>query len=516
MGMFQLSDKSKWLIAASVFAVSVGPTLVSYQPYVFRWDDSGYLGQCIAVSRAFWWGSAHGVAHLREIMAATNSIRPPMMTLLGLPWGQLTSWDAAGKCFLTLAVLQSFFASLCLFLLARIGLKPIFLVLASICAFASFGPLPQGATSHHLATAFLADGLFAWIALAALLLIPYESRTHNRSIKHAFLRGVLWGVTLSAGAMTKISFFYFVSLIAPVLLVIRLRHGGRRGMLAAIIGLACATAPAAAYLVKYGRASFVNGGESSFGGVANFYSVPLFQFLIDSLRHSPGIAVFVTYSAASLGYLLIRRRALVREPDFLALLIASGFGMIVMASVNREIRFSFPAILALPFLLGVLLSAKGAPVPRISAVLASCLVFCGLTGAAFPTRHRAERQASLGRSDAVILQATKCDDKNILLATDSPTLNQELLGVAVSISRSTSPIEFDSLAYRSMSGLPIGSDYRVMQNSDLIVFQDDQELSPQFTNVRVPEYKRFISEHDEYVPFEVGDDVTAYSRYCRP
>ena len=514
--MHHISGRSKWLVAASVFAVCIAASFISYQQYVFRWDDSGYLQMSIAVSRAFWSGNAHGIAHLREIGAAMYSFRPPAMTLLGLPWGPLAAWDAAGKCFFTLAILISFFAASCLFLLARIGMKPLLLALASICVFASFGPLPPGAAANHLATAFMADGLFAWITLAALLLIPYEARTYSLSIGRAFLRGVLWGLILSSGAMTKISFLYFVVLIVPTLLAIRSHHGGLRSALAALIGLAGSSAPAAAYLVKYGGSAFANGGGSSFGGIAKFYNVSLLQFLSDSMRHSPGLAVFSAVLAAALAYLGIKKRASVLGPESVAVLIISGFGIIFLASVNRQLRYSFPVILALPFLLGVLLSAKQSSVPRRSAALVSGLVFCCLAVAALPTRHRAERQASLGRSDAILAQASQCNDKHILLATDSPTLNEPLMKIAIAVSRSTTPTEFDALAYRAINGSPIDDDFHAMQQSDLIVFQDDDALSPPFTNSRVSDYRQYISQRGGYVPIRLWGDVIVYSKHCKP
>ena len=76
--------KSKWPVAAALFALCVAPTFISYQPWVFRWDDSDYLQRSIAVSRGFWSGNIHGV------VAGMAGIRPPVMTLLGLPWGPIS------------------------------------------------------------------------------------------------------------------------------------------------------------------------------------------------------------------------------------------------------------------------------------------------------------------------------------------------------------------------------------------------------------------------------------------
>ena len=119
--------KSKWLLVAALFAFCVAPTFISYKPYLFGWDDADYLARAIAVSRAFWSGDING------LKGAMVSQHPPAMTLLGLPWGPLVSWDAASKCFITLAGLISFLAALSLYLLLRIGVKPFFLATASVC-----------------------------------------------------------------------------------------------------------------------------------------------------------------------------------------------------------------------------------------------------------------------------------------------------------------------------------------------------------------------------------------------
>src|ERR1700674_4186316 len=103
-------------VATAAFALCIAPTFVSYAPYSFRWDDSGYLWRSVAASRAFWSGHRH------ELRLAIGD-HGPAMSLLGLPWGPLASWDAAGKCFVALAAFTAFFVAICLFLLLRVGLK---------------------------------------------------------------------------------------------------------------------------------------------------------------------------------------------------------------------------------------------------------------------------------------------------------------------------------------------------------------------------------------------------------
>jgi hypothetical protein len=228
------------------------------------------------------------------------------------------------------------------------------------------------------------------------------------------------------------------------------------------------------------------------------------------------LVIFLVVLIASLSYLVIKRRAFVLEPEFFAFLIACGFSVVVLASVNKELRFLFPVILALPFLLGVLLSGKGSSISLKSAMLASVLVFCCLALAALPTQHRADRQASIGRADAVLAEAIRCNDKNILLATDSPSLNEPLMKLSAAVTSSAPPLEIRSLAYSAVNNVPLENDFRTIQGSDLVALQDDDALSPPFTNLRVSDYRRFLEHQAVDVPIKVSDDVSVYSMQCRP
>jgi hypothetical protein len=497
------SDKLKWLAAAALFALSVAPTFISYRPYLFdSFDDAEYFQRAIAVSRAFWSWNVQG------LLAAMVSIRPPAMTLLGLPWGPLASWDEAGRCFITLAAVISLLATLCLYLMMRIGVKPFFLVAASMCVFASMGPYPYPLVEAHLqATGFLADSLFAWTALAALLLIPYEARIRCTSTGNAVLRGILWGLIFSLGVMTKFSFFFFVVLIVPVLLFIRLHQDGLRRALAALIAFACCSTPSAFYLLRWGRAAFENAKVYSFGSDADVNHIPLLSWLHYEVRYSPGIGLSFMLIAAALIYLVINRRLTRSWPDFLALLIVTGFCIVVLASPNRHIRYEFPAFVAGPFLAGLLMSGKGRSVPRLYATLFASLVLCGLIAASVPTGHRPDRKI-LSRCEAVLAQAVRCNAKRIVLATDSPTLNVYLMDLAQEFS--APDVTVDSLHYQALMGVPIEQDFHIISESDQVVFQDRDKLNPPYTNRRVPEYERYIRQ-GESVLVRVGNDITVYS-----
>ena len=500
------TSKSMWLVVAVIFACCVAPTFISYQPYLFRWDDSEYLQRAIAVSRAFWSGDRHGM------VASMVSIRPPAMTMLGLPWGSMRSWDSAANCFISLAATASLLAAVCLYLLLRIGVRPVFLVLASVCVFASLGPFPPGSTVHADATGYGADTFFAWTTLAALLLISYETRMTCSSSRASVLRGILWGAIISFGVMTKLDFLYFAVLILPLLFFMMLSRAGLRSALAALIGFACSSAPSAYYLLRHGQAAFGNAKASSFGGVASFYYKPLLPFLGETIRQSPGLLLSFVLCASALIYLLIKRRLMTSWPDLAALLIGIGFVVTVLSAPNRQVRYSFPAIVALPFLVGILMSGKGRPIARFSAALNAAFVFILLLGASVPTKHRADVQ-SLSRSNAVLSAILPCNAKHIVVATESPTLNGYLLSVALDFSTSNASIE--TLGYRAMIGVPIEKDFRTMSESDQIIFQDAAFLSPPFANQRVSEYERFIRQSVN-APIRVGNDISVYSLHCRP
>lgn len=518
--MLKSVEKSVWLLVAASFALCVAPTFISYQPYLFEWDDSTYLGQAIEVSRAFWFGDIHG-------MGAMGGVRPPAMALMGMPWGPLGSWDAAGKCFISLAAVISLLAALCLYLMLRTGVNPLFLVAASVCTFASIGPYPRSqsdlsfvehaACAHCGTTAFMADSLLAWTALAAVLLIPYEAASCRSSGRSALMRGLLWGSILSLGVMTKLSFLYFIACIVPTVFVIRLYRAGLRSAHTAFGAFLCCSAPVAFYLARWGRPAFENAKASSFGGVAGFYYIPLFQFLGMVVRESPGVVLSLSLAAIALVYVIVRKRMIPREPEFLAILILIGFGAISLSAPNRQIRYALPAIVALPFLSAIILSGKVNPVTGRSAIVPAGVAFCCLVLAAVPTRHRPNRESIL-RSEAVLAEATRCNAKGIELATDSPTLNQALMKVAIDTSGLNSlqkTVRVNTLAYNAISGIPIEDDIHTMREADQVVFQDKDQLSPPFTNQRVSDYERYVRQAG-YIPARVASDLTVYSMSCRP
>ena len=139
-----------------------------------------------------------------------------------------------------------------------------------------------------------------------MLLIPYEARTYSPSIKDAVVRGILWGSILSLGAMTKMSFFYFIVLIVPILFVIRLRHGGLAECFCGAYRICL--------LVSTSRYLFASMGATRLGqregiilwSTSQVSSIrPLLQFLAQYYSRIAGLGASFVLAAAAIIYLVI-------------------------------------------------------------------------------------------------------------------------------------------------------------------------------------------------------------------
>jgi hypothetical protein len=127
-------------------------------------------------------------------------------------------------------------------------------------------------------------------------------------------------------------------------------------------------------------------------------------------------------------------------------------------------------------------------------------------------RHRPDPR-SLNRPNAILAAASQWNATNITLATDSPTLNGQLMtlaGLFSSRSFSTS-----TLAYQAMYGIPIEQDFQLIRNADVVVFQDARHIKPKFTNQRAWEYEQYVLQGG-CTPIRVASDISLYRTRCNP
>jgi hypothetical protein len=82
--------------------------------------------------------------------------------------------------------------------------------------------------------------------------------------------------------------------------------------------------------------------------------------------------------------------------------------------------------------------------------------------------------------------------------------------LTMELSPSWPSVEVDDLARRVVADSPIEEDFRAIQDSDLVVFQKEDALSPPFLNRRFSEYEKFVQREATDVPFNTRD-ITMYS-----
>jgi hypothetical protein len=267
--------------------------------------------------------------------------------------------------------------------------------------------------------------------------------------------------------------------------------------------------PTIIYWLRYGLLALQNAWSASFGHDAPFYHVPLNTFVVRTIRESPGLLLVAVLVILAIGYLVISRRELIWSASILPIVILTGYCAIALASSNREIRFIFPGIIAPPFLVGLLFSRKTDEISRTFASIAAVGVFCCLTAESLPMIHRPDRQ-SIRKSEEVLAQAISSNARYLLLGTDSKSLNGNLMEVAIAMSSHPS-IEEGTLAWRAASGSPIEDDFRMIRESDLVVFQEkDALVNDPITNQRAAQYEQFAQEHAGGVPIKVVDGIRIY------
>jgi hypothetical protein len=444
-----------------------------------------------------------------------HSIRPPVMTFLGLPGGPIHSWPATGKSFVVLNAFVSAFAALSLFLLLRIGAHRWAIGGAAATLLLALGPFPAVSQTHTMATGFMADSLLSWIVLAALLLIPYEASPGSKGGDRQDLwRGILWSVVFLTGAMTKVSFFYFAGLILSVLVILRTQRGGRRSTLRTLTVLAICSVPAAAYWIRYGKIMLQNGWSASFGSDAGNYRLPLKDFGASVVHDAPGVLAPVLLVILGLIYLALSRRP-IPLVNWAPPLIAFVYGVIGLASPNRELRYFFPVLIALPFLVAALFEEKSNSFPRSAAGIAAASVFAFLTLAGLPMASRPDRE-SIRRSEAVLGYAAATGAKRVLLATDGASLNEQLILLAMGTAPRPAGIEFTDLAYRAVYNISLEEDFKSIRSSELVVFQDMRSVNSPFTNQRVQDYETYVRQCASRPPFRLAGDVSVYDLRSNP
>jgi len=513
-----LAGLKPW-ITTVLFALLIAPAFISYKPSLVRWDDADYLLRSTLVSRAFW------SADLPGMLRGMVSSRPPAMTLLGIPFGPIQNWAATGNCYVVLALAIACTIALCFYLLLRIGVHPVAMLLSALCVLLSIGIqyrpyalTPATATidpavPYGIATGMLADGWFAWACLGFLLLLPFEVRCKQAGTTwNCILHGILWGALTTLALHIKLNFAFFLFLMLPLLAWIVIRREGARRARIVFLAYLCTSAPLLIFLLLFGRSAVKTLLVWSYGSVARVFAMPLGKFLSLSFYYAPGMAGVLLLVAVALGFYYVLNPRRIFSSDTAALVLVLLFGAAVLFAASKQIRYAFPVIVALPFLASVVVAGDAKPWPHGKALAAAGLLCLLLAVAAVPERSRSDVR-SVERANLVLDQATAQHAAHLVLATDSPTLNGALFELA-RLFRSELPgqrPEVRNLAYSHIEGRAQEKDFADLDQADLVVFQDQPALLPQFSNVRVEIYRKHVLAQG-FQPSRWGNDLTLYQR----
>jgi hypothetical protein len=446
-------------LALCLFLALVGRSVISYAPYSIAWDELYFLHRAVCVDRAVY---ALSLTRIGECYGSLS--KSPIMTFLTLPWGPLGAGEAGvGLALVTLGILTWLVILIVYTAAASLKASRIVLLLAGACIY--LNPFLRG-----YAGGFLADALVAWAVAGSLLLVPLEAYGEGtRNGWQDALRGLMWAFLFGIGALSKVSFGFFLIVVAPLAIIYRWRRCGRRSALVTTGAALAGSLPAILVWLAFGRNFVGHAVQASFGGLAKFYAAAGSSertYLREYFRAS-GYAVIPL--AALLLYFLWSLHAQRRQlfARVVPVLMLAAFLILCGLSPNQDYRFSMPVMIALPILLAVAPHrAKGLTAPGRTtlalAVLAGSLL-------SFPMVARPDMSFVRYASD--ILERYGSPNTTILLATDHPYLNIETFLLAQQIGgERLRTVRLGTLVYDYVNNRPLAWSLDRTSKADIVLF----------------------------------------------
>ena len=180
--------------------------MVGYSEYLVTWDDAYLLHRALCFHNAVYTFDLKAMFSCYAILS-----KSPIMTVVTLPWGAAASGEGAiSLCLVSLALLTWIVALLSYRAALSSGASPWMMAAAALSVWWNPFLASYGGT-------FLSDMLLAWTVLLTLLLIPLELATDPQGWVRDVMRGVLWGFVFDVGALTKVTYGYF---LVPVVAVV--------------------------------------------------------------------------------------------------------------------------------------------------------------------------------------------------------------------------------------------------------------------------------------------------------
>ncbi len=484
---------SLWIPVAAFFFL-VSRSVVGYANYLMTWDDLYQFHRALCFQNAVYSLNLTAMASCYE-----NLSKSPILTLVTLPWGTAALGETAIPLGLVgLALLIWIVALLAWHAAVSSGVS--LWVMAAAALSVSLNPF---LTSYG--GIFLSDVLLAWTVLLTLLLIPLELATGPRGRVRDVMRGVLWGFVFDVGALTKVTFGYFLVPVVAAVMYIRLRRCGMRSLRATVAATLICLSPAILVWLLFGHNYLQHAVDASFGGMTAFYSSRALGWT-GYLRHYAAVCAYGTAPLVLLAAYFVRRvsrcdRVWLR---ILPVVLILGYLGLCAISSNQDYRFAMPVMIALPLVFAAVPS--GLPGNReqppmllyLSFLLAGVLVSIPMVGRTDLTyiHYAGALLDRIGRPGAVIL-----------IATDDPHLNIETFLLAKEIrSRTEQNLAIGTLVYDIVGGHSLDYSLHRMGLADYILFQKGPLLSdPEWAN-------RFAKTFHAHAA-EIADQIDAPNQF---
>ena len=460
---------SQWLLLFAFLGL-VSPTVIKYSPYPLSWDESYYLGRIICTNHAVY---DFSLARLNECLAITR--KGPIMDLVNLPWGTGGgTYRGIGLAFVGLAIFIWMLVVSTYRTCLRSGIPTgsLLLAAATICS----TPFLRSSGG-----AMMVDMLLGWCVALALTLIPLEYCSPSKGVWASVLRGLLWGLVIDVGMLAKVTFAFFLCAIGIALLAIRERHSGEMPLRYAFASCLVTAIPAIVIWRYYGMNFLGFAMMAAWGEPARSWSVSgmtaggyLWRYFNQlGLALIPLIILLLLFVR---GFLIEKQMRLARLLPIGIILVYLG---IAARSQNRDLRFTIPAMVAIPLCLAWTGIRKEAPnkvgaVPVLVALLVGTLF-------ALPMIRRPQ-VAPIQRAGDLLRtlsqkQLTTGRPVNIVIATDGPDFNFDTFQLAEKIEQDTlPPLELDALVYYALNKRTREEGFHRIDAADYVLF-----LKPELT-----------------------------------
>lgn len=461
---------SLWIPAATFFFL-ISRSVVGFANYLMTWDDLYLFHRAICVHNA-----VYGLNLRAMVSCYENLSKSPILTVVTLPWGTAASGEAAIPLGLVgLAILTWIVALLAYRTAASSGASPWVMAAAALSVW--FNPF---LTSNG--GVFLSDILLAWTVLLTLLLIPLELADSPKGWAADAMRGALWGFAFDVGALTKVTFGYFLIPVLAAVIFIRLRRCGMRSLLLTVSAALICLSPSILVWSFFGRSFLQHAVEASFGGLTPFYAAKALGWK-GYLRQYAAVCAYGLAPLILLAVYFIRR---VSRCDRIWLrilpigLILGYLGLCALSS-NQDFRFAMPVMIALPLMCAAVPSGLPGRRAQPGILLYLSLLLAGVL-VSIPMMGRAD--LTYVRYAGALLDRISQPRAVILLATDDPHLNVETFLLAGEI-RSGLGLNLDigTLVYDIEHERTLDYSLHRMDSADYILFKKDPlATDPEWAN----------------------------------